>query len=195
MSAPPGKTQKPMKTYQHSSNLSSTIVLPISGVKDWVFQLLMVATAVILPALAHLSGAPVRWLLPMHWSVIFAAMIYGWRGGVMVGSLAPASNYLITGYPLLIKALPMTFELAVYGLIIGMLCEKGWNKFAAIAVGLLIGRIVFLGVILLTGANEVVFTQYLIAAMMPGLVAGLGQIVILPAIAERYLGVVNSKMK
>ena len=95
--------KKPMKTYQHSSNLSSTIVLPISGAKSWIFQLLMVATAVMLPAIAHISGAPIRWLLPMHWPVIFAALIYGWRGGVMIGSLAPASNYLLTGYPLLIQ--------------------------------------------------------------------------------------------
>ena len=176
-----------MKTYQNSGNLDSSVVLPISSFKDWAFQLLMVGAAVVLPAVAHLTGAPVRWLLPMHWSVVFAALVYGWRGGITVGALAPTSNYLLTGYPLLIKAIPMTFELAVYGLVIGVLREKGWNSYLAVVIGLLISRIVFVSVILLTGANEVALTQYLIVALLPGLTAGFGQILILPILTRKWL--------
>ncbi|MCF7809825.1 hypothetical protein K9N50_02415 [bacterium] len=180
-----------MKTYQHSSNLSSAVVLPINSVRDWTFQLLMVGAAVVLPAVAHLTGAPVRWLLPMHWPVVLAALIYGWRGGLTVGALAPASNYLLTGYPLLIKAIPMTFELAVYGLIIGLLREKDWNSYFAVAIGLVLSRMVFLTIIILTGANEVVMAQYLIVAILPGLTAGLGQVIFLPALVEKWFKKTN----
>jgi hypothetical protein len=181
-----------MKTFQHSSNHNNTVVLPISSVRDWVFQFLMIGVAVLLPAVAHLTGAPVRWLLPMHWSVVFAALVYGWRGGLTVGALAPASNLLLTGYPLLIKAIPMTFELAIYGLVIGLLLEKGWNSYVAVAVGLVVGRIVFLGVIIMTGANEVILAQYLVVAMIPGLVAGLGMIIILPTLAGKWFKIANT---
>ena len=169
-------------TYNTKSN--GTLVLPATGIKSRSFQLGMVFAAVLLPAVAHLSGAPVRWLLPMHWPIVLAALIYGWRGGLTVGLMAPATNYLLTGYPLLIKAFPMTFELAVYGLVIGWLREvKGWNSFAAAAAGLATGRIIFLCIILLTGANEVPFREYLIVAMVPGLVAAALQVGVLPMLS------------
>ena len=172
-------------TYGLDSNRA--LVLSSSGLSAWLIQLGLVFAAVMLPAVAHLTGAPVRWLLPMHLPVIFAALVYGVRGGVTVGALAPATNYLLTGYPLLIKALPMTFELAAYGLVIGWLRQKGWNSFAAVAVGLAAGRIIFLGVLPLTGANEVPFDQYIVAAMVPGLAAGAGQIILLPVLVNRLL--------
>ena len=169
--------------YRAKSN--GTLVLSATGIKSLSFQLGMVFAAVVLPAVAHLSGAPVRWLLPMHWPIVLAALVYGWRGGLTVGVMAPATNYLLTGYPLLVKAFPMTFELVVYGLIIGWLREvKGWNSFAAVATGLVAGRIIFLCIILLTGANEVPFREYLIAAMLPGLVAAVLQVGVLPMLSK-----------
>jgi len=174
-----------MKDSQYNITTNGSLVLPSTGARAWTFQIGLIATAVLLPAAAHLMGAPVRWLLPMHWPIILAALVYGWRGGMTVGALAPASNYLLTGYPLLIKAFPMTFELAIYGLVIGWLREKqAWNSFAAVAVGLIAGRVVFLSIILMTGANEVVLGQYIITAMIPGLIAGVIQIATVPVLAR-----------
>ena len=174
-----------MNNSAYNTRSNGTLVLPATGIKPLSFQLCMVFAAVILPAVAHLSGAPVRWLLPMHWPIVLAALVYGWRGGLTVGALAPATNYLLTGYPLLIKAFPMTFELAVYGLVIGWLREvKGWNSLAAVATGLIAGRIIFLLIILLTGANEVPFREYLIVAMVPGLAAAVLQVGVLPMLSK-----------
>ena len=179
-----------MRNRTYPVDSCGTLVLPASGTRAYIFQFSLVTAAVILPAAAHLCGAPVRWLLPMHWPVILAALVYGWRGGMTVGMMAPFTSYLLTGLPLLVKALPMTFELAVYGLVIGYLREKrGWNSFGAVAMGLIAGRIVFLGMILLTGANEVVFGQYLLAAMAPGIVAAVGMVVMLPLVAKRLVSV------
>ncbi len=176
-----------MENSTYRLNSGRTLVLPSSGLSAWLIQLGLVFAAVMLPAVAHLTGAPVRWLLPMHWPVIFAALVFGMRGGTTVGALAPMTNYLLTGYPILIKALPMTFELAAYGLVIGWLRQKGWNSFAAVTVGLVAGRILFLVILLLTGANEVPFGQYLVAAMVPGLAAGVGQVVFLPVLVNRLM--------
>ncbi len=164
------------------------LVLPARGVWTLVVPVGFVAAAVMFPAAAHLTGAPVRWLLPMHWPVILAGLLFGWRGGLTVGLLAPGTNWLLTGYPLLVKLLPMTVELAVYGFAAGWLREKaGWNGFAAVAVALVAGRLFFLVSIFLTGVNEVPFGHYVIAAMMPGLVAGAAQLVSLPLLAKYFL--------
>ena len=173
-----------MKNNTSQVAISDSYVLPSTGIKAWSIQIGLVIAAVMLPAFAHLFGAPVRWLLPMHWPIILAALIYGWRGGATVGILAPFTNWFLTGYPILIKAFPMTIELVAYGLIIGWLREKGWNAFAAVATGLIAGRIIFILVILSTGANEVPFVPYLVAAMLPGLVAGVFQVIFLPIIAK-----------
>ncbi|MDP8241313.1 MAG: hypothetical protein P9X24_19675 [Candidatus Hatepunaea meridiana] len=177
-----------MKDSQYTISTNGSLVLPSTGTRAWVFQFSLIVAAVLLPAAAHLTGAPVRWLLPMHWPVILAALVYGWRGGMTVGALAPASNYLLTGYPLLLKAFPMTFELAIYGLVIGWLREKqAWNSFAAVTVGLIAGRVVFLSIILMTGANEIVFSQYIITAMIPGLIAGVIQVATMPSLARVWI--------
>lgn len=173
-----------MKDTVYHMDSGRALVLSSRSTGARLIQLGLVFTAVLLPAVAHLSGAPVRWLLPMHWPVVFAALVYGIRGGVTVGALAPATNYLLTGYPLLVKALPMTFELAAYGLVIGWLRQKGWNSFAAVATGLAAGRIIFLGILLLTGANEVPFGRYLVTAMVPGLAAGAGQVLLLSVLVN-----------
>ncbi len=164
--------------------LTRTRVLPWFGARVCLFQAGMVAAAVVLPALAHMGGAQVRWLLPMHWPVILAGLVYGWRGGLIVGLLAPATNWLLTGYPLPLILPAMTVELGVYGFVTGWLRERAnWPSFLAVAVALITGRVVFIGTILLINAYGEAFTAYLIAAMVPGLIMAALQVVVLPFIA------------
>ena len=51
----------------------------LGGGKGALFELGMIGAAVALPALCHLTGAPVTVLLPMHWPVIAAGLFCGWR--------------------------------------------------------------------------------------------------------------------
>ncbi|MBM3329535.1 MAG: ECF transporter S component [Calditrichaeota bacterium] len=167
-----------------SSGTSTTTTYPlrISGLAGWGVILGLTAAAVLLPAGAHLSGLPVRWILPMHWPIIIAGLLYGWRGGLLTGGLAPISNHLLTGYPLLQKILPMSVELAIYGVLTGVLIARGWNRFAALALALVAGRMIFLLSIALTGAiDNLAYWSYVSAAMLPGLVAGSLQILLLGA--------------
>ena len=152
-------------------------VLPLSGLKGWGAQLAFIVAAVGLPALMHMTGAPVRWLLPMHWPVLLAGILYGWRGGLLIGALSPASNWLITGFPLPPVLPAMTLELATYGLVAGLLREKlNWNGFSATAGALVAGRLVFIATIWLSAGYQGAFGAYLVAAMTPGLVVGAVQV-------------------
>jgi len=151
--------------------------LPLSGIGAWAAQVGLVAAAIVLPAIAHLAGLPVRWLLPMHWPAILAGILYGWRGGLIVGLLSPVSNYIITGYPLPPVLPAMTLEIATYGFVTGWLRERHlWNGFSATGMAALLGRAVFVATVFLTTGYQGAFGAYLFAALLPGFAAGVLQV-------------------
>ena len=171
-----------------TEHAAPTMVLsPVSTRGMLALGILTVAT-VVLPPVCHIAGVPVRWVLPMHWPVVLAALVYGWRGGAVVGVLAPLLSYVLSGYPLPPKIPPMTIELMAYGALIGIFREKlRFNGFMATGLGLVIGRLLFLGVILATAANEVPFGQYLMVAMVPGLLGAGLQTALLPPLAAKWV--------
>ena len=142
---------------------------------------LLLGAAFVLPALAHWAGVPGRVWLPMHWPVIFAGLCYGWRSGALIGLAAPGVSFLLSGMPPPMVLPAMTAELAAYGFCAG-LCRARlrWNAFAAVAAALVAGRLVFLGIRLATGSLVGPFAESARAALLPGLPAALGQLVLVP---------------
>ena len=178
-----------MSIYNESVIALNKPTLTLSGVRAYVFQLLLIAAAVILPVVSHLSGAPVRFLLPMHWPVILAGLVYGWRAGVLTGALAPIVSYVLSGFPLPVILPSMTVELLTYGLVTGLLRELvRLNPFLSVAFALVLGRIVFVLSVLL--GNSVTTNQlaYFQAALTPGMIAGVFQIALLPFLAKWWIG-------
>jgi niacin transporter len=162
--------------------------LTFAGFRALYFQILFIAAAVLLPAAAHMSGISVRLLLPMHWPVLLAGLVYGWRAGLLTGLLAPAVNYLLTGFPLPPILPSMTVELLTYGLVTGLLREVfRINPFIAVTVAAIAGRIVF--VISVVAGNVVTADQaaYFQAALMPGVVAAIVQVAALPFVAQWWI--------
>ena len=162
--------------------------LALSGVRAFAFQTLLLCAAIVLPVAAHLSGAPVRALLPMHWPVILAGLVYGWRSGVLIGFAAPIVSYFLSGFPLPHMLPSMTLELLTYGLGAGVLREVlHLNPFISAAIALLLGRIVFILCVLLSEAVAANQLEYFQAAMLPGLAAAVCQIALLPLLAEWWI--------
>ncbi len=152
-----------------------------------VIQLGLISAAVALPAVFHIAGMPVRWILPMHLPVILAGLIYGWRSGLVIGLCVPLINWLLTGFPLAPVLPAMMIELAVYGGLSGWLNQKSsWRMTAALGVALIVGRICFLGTILLTGGHNGSFGHYAIVAMTPGIAAMFGQVLIIPLVFKWF---------
>lgn len=149
---------------------------------------LLGAAAVLFPALAHTTGLPVRTLLPMHWPVILAGLVFGWRGGAIVGALAPCSSFLVSGMPLPMMLPAMTVELAAYGAIAGFTRQNlKLNGFACAALALLGGRLLFVAIAVATGVTASGFVAYLERAMLPGLAAAVAQMVALPLLAAWWV--------
>jgi niacin transporter len=178
-----------MMSHNAESAISlSKPTLSLSGIRAYCFELLLISAAVILPVAAHMAGAPVRFLLPMHWPVILAGLVYGWRAGALTGLLAPIVSYALSGYPLPIILPSMTVELLTYGLATGLLREiVRLNPFIAVTIALVIGRLVFTTSVLISSLTTHSLA-YFQASLSPGLVAALGQIAVLPFLAKWWIG-------
>lgn len=149
---------------------------------------LVLAAAWALPALIHLLGLPVRQLLPMHWPVILAGLVYGWRSGTVIGAASPIASYLISGMPRPAVLPSMTFELAAYGAIAGFMVQAlQRGRVEAALASVIGGRLVFLAVMVTTGTITTALPAYLQAAMLPGLPAALAQVVLLPLVAHAWV--------
>jgi hypothetical protein len=176
-----------MNFVQNNTISARSTTLTFWSIKSLIFQFVMITAAALLPALAHTLGAPVRILLPMHWPVLLAGLVYGWRAGAIVGLAAPIIAYSFSGYPLPPMIAPMTLELATYGLLAGFLCEQlKVGRFISMAIALIAGRLVFVAAVLALG-SVVLNGQYLQAAMLPGLIAAALQIAILPFVASWWV--------
>lgn len=165
------------------------LVLPALKTDAVIVQaLLLVSAAFLLPSLAHLTGLPVRWLLPMHWPVIMAGLCYGWRSGLLIGIAAPVVSFGVSGMPPAAVLPAMTLELAAYGFLAGFARQSfGLSTRISALVSLAGGRIVFLIAALLIGWITTSFGSYLASAMLPGIPAAIAQLLLLPLIADKWV--------
>ena len=164
-----------------------TRVLPVNNINSYLYMSLFLILAVALPSVCHLLKLPVRYILPMHWTVILAGLVYGWRGGFVSGFLSPLISFLITGMPYPAALLPMTAELSVYGASSGFLREKlNLNSFASVAIALIFGRAVYLLIYFMLSSG-IGYSEYLFTSMVPGLAGGIMQIVLLPLAAKLWI--------
>jgi len=162
--------------------------LELKNIKSYLFQILFIGLAVLLPTIAHLTGAPVKYLLPMHWTVILAGLVYGWRGGAISGFLSPIVSFMITGMPPAYSLFPIVIELTAYGFIAGWLRENfKLNAFLSVLIALLIGRLLLIAAVFSIGSITGGFSSYFQVSILQGFIAGAAQIFILPFAAKWWV--------
>ena len=86
-----------------------------------VLSALFLALCLVLPMIT--GGIPTigNMLLPMHISVLLCGLLCGWQYGLVIGFVAPLLRSVLFGMPPMYPvAIAMAFELAAYGLIIGL---------------------------------------------------------------------------
>lgn len=136
-------------------------------------------------------------LLPMHIPVLLCGLICGWQYGFVVGLCLPLLRSMIFGMPPIFPTgIAMTFELAAYGLIIGLIYQRAKQKnvlsvYTALICSMLGGRIVW-GIVrvLLTGVGSNAFTWKLFMegaflTAIPGIILQLILIPVLMAALSR----------
>jgi uncharacterized membrane protein len=179
-----------MNTAGEATTITPAATLPWTGARALSIQAaLLLLAAFVLPAAMHAAGLPVRLLLPMHWPVLLAALVYGWRSGALLGAACPALSFLLSGWPLPPVLPAMTLELAAYGLVTGLLRERArWSGPASILAALVVGRTIFLAAAIASGWTGPDLPAYLRAALAPGIVAAILQAALLPPLARRWVG-------
>ena len=155
-----------------------------------IMALICLAISAVLPMLTDQVPRFGQGLRPMHIPVLIAGFACGPVIGFVVGLAAPMLSLLLHGVPALIPAsFAMSFELATYGLISGLLYSQLPRKTGSIYVSLItamiVGRIVWgASMIALSSQTGLHFTYqmfmtYAFIDAMPGVVL---HIVLIPAV-------------
>jgi LytS/YehU family sensor histidine kinase len=115
--------------------------------KKVIFAALCLALCIVLPFLTASNRMLGNILCLMHIPVLLCGFLCGPWWGLAVGAIAPILRSATIGMPPMYPtAAAMAFELAVYGLVSGLLYralpKKPWSIYIALIVAMLAGRIV-----------------------------------------------------
>ena len=92
------------------------------NVRRLVYSAICLALCLVLPLLTGQIPQIGRMLSPMHIPVFLCGFLCGWPYGLAVGAIAPILRGAIFGMPVLFPTgIAMSFELAAYGFVSGLL--------------------------------------------------------------------------
>jgi niacin transporter len=141
---------------------------------------LFIAMCIVLPIAFHTIPNAGSIFLPMHIPVLMCGLICGWPYGLVCGILGPLLSSLFTGMPPVALLPGMLCELAVYGLVTGLLVNKiqtgkrVFDLYIPLVCAMLAGR-VFYGIMnaLIFKAGSYSLTLWMASAFItsvPGIV-------------------------
>ncbi len=112
------------------------------------FSALYLAIALALPFITGQIPQIGAALAPMHIPVLLCGFVCGWPWGLAVGLIAPILRSVLFGMPPLYPtAIAMTFELAAYGALAGILYRslprRPWGVYISLLLAMLGGRLVW----------------------------------------------------
>ena len=121
-------------------------------VRRLVIAAMLLALGMVLPFLTGQIPAIGQMISPLHIPAFICGLTCGWQWGLALGVVLPILRSVVFGMPPLVAvAIPMAFELGVYGLVCGLLYPrllrvKGARKLpamlAALVIAMVLGRIV-----------------------------------------------------
>lgn len=151
----------------------------------------LIALGIILPTIFHATGISGKIFLPMHIPVLIGGLILGGGLGLVIGILLPIANHLILGMPPVPILYTMIFELAIYGLMTGVLYKNiKMNLIPSLVCGMLLGRVASaIGFFVLTYINTgqlgsfKLFLNGAFVIALPGIII---QLILIPIIVRQY---------
>lgn len=157
------------------------------------FSGILIAIGLVLPFVTGQIPEIGAMLCPMHIPVLICGFVCGWKYGLIVGIITPTLRSLIFGMPYLYPAaISMSFELATYGAISGVLFKISKNMkvnlivsvYIALILAMIGGRVIWgivrfiMGVI--DSSNVFSFKMFISGAFItawPGIII---QLVLIP---------------
>lgn len=115
--------------------------------KKMVYSAMCLALCLVLPFLTGQIPEVGSMLLPMHLPVLLCGFLCGGSWGAVVGFTAPLLRYVLFSMPPMPGCISMAFELAAYGLVVGLLCKRlgGGLKgiYGSLVCAMIAGRLVW----------------------------------------------------
>lgn len=161
-----------------------------ASLRNMILSALCLALAYVLPFMTGQIPQIGNMLSPMHIPVLLCGFICGPFWGLAVGLIAPLLRSLTLSMPPLFPtAVCMTFELAAYGLMAGLLYralpKKIWSVYAALIISMIVGRLVWgLAMLIALGLSGGAFTfeAFLSGAVLKAIPGIILHIVLIPII-------------
>ncbi|MBO5231617.1 MAG: ECF transporter S component [Clostridia bacterium] len=153
-----------------------------------ILSALFLAISYVLPFLTGQIPEIGSMLCPLHIPILLCGFICGWPWGLTVGFIAPLFRSLTLGIPLFFpNAVCMTFELATYGAIAGimhkLLPRKKPYIYFSLLTAMLVGRIVWgVSMLICMGikGNGFTFAAFISGAFTGALPGIIVQIILVP---------------
>ena len=160
------------------------------NLRNLVFAALCLALCIVLPFLTGQIPEIGKRLSPMHIPVFICGFVCGWPWGLAVGAIAPILRSVLYGMPSFFpNAVVMTFELATYGLVSGLLYRllprKPWSIYVTLITAMIAGRIVWGLVkwfVLGLQGNAFTMKMFLAGAVLDAVPGIILHIVLIPAV-------------
>ena len=156
-----------------------------------VLSAMFIAIGIVLPFVTGQIQQIGNMLLPMHLPIFLCGMICGWQYGAAAGFITPLLRSVMFGMPVLFpNAVGMAAELAVYGLVAGLIYFSFRRKnviavYVSLISAMLLGRVAWGAVqTLILGFGDSPFTMKMFVAgafvnAVPGIIL---QLVLIPAV-------------
>lgn len=171
-------------------------VFESKAVRKLTYSALCLALSLLLPFLTGQIPEIGSMLCPMHLPVLMCGYLCGWQYGAVVGFAAPFLRMLLFSMPPVYTAIPMAFELALYGAFSGILYRAFGRRaysgvYLSLVPSMLLGRMGW-GVVrfAMAGLNhtEFSFALFLSGAFstsIPGIILQLVLVPMLVCAAEK----------
>lgn len=179
--------------------MKTSISTPV--LRDLTYGAMCLALCLVLPFFTGQIPQIGKALCPMHLPVLLCGYLCGPRWAMAVGAAAPLLRHLWLGMPALVSALGMTFELAAYGLVAGLLYRRLPQNTLGVYLSLLCamvsGRLVWgcaMVVIMGAGGSPFTWSAFLAWALFNAVPGILLQLVLIPLLvmALKRAGVIVS---
>ncbi len=163
----------------------------MTNTKRIVFSAMLLALGIVLPFFTGQIPEIGKMLLPMHLPVMLCGLLCGWGFGAGIGFVLPLLRSLLFGMPMLYpNAVAMAFELAAYGLVIGLIysCISKKNVlsvYLALIPAMLAGRLVWgTAEVILLGLGGQAFTlaAFWLGAFATALPGVILQLILIPSV-------------
>ena len=162
-----------------------------SDIYRLVLAALFLAIGIVLPFLTMQVKEIGSMLLPMHLPVFLCGLICGWKYGLAVGAILPIMRSLMFGMPMLYpSAVAMAFELATYGLVVGLVFFLFRRKnlitlYAALLISMVAGRAVWgcvTAILLGISGSAFTFSAFLAGALLNAIPGIILQLILIPSV-------------